>query len=140
DSVHLWGHVAALAPNEPEAHNGYGGALERHGDLDAAAAEYRRSFAIVPSYFFGHVNLARVERDRGDVDESVRVMEHLLQYSRTPEAFAALAMSELAAGHWADAEKHLRLADEIRPGQTSTLKPLGLARLQLGENEAAIEP
>lgn len=140
DSVHLWRHVAEMAPNEPEAHNGYGIALERQGDLDSAAAEYRRSFANAPLYYFGHANLAALERERGNVDESIRVMEHLLQYARTFEVYQALATSELAAGRWADAERHLRIAEGMRPGQRETLAGLGLARLQLGRNEAAVEP
>jgi len=140
DSVRLWRHVARLAPNEPAAHNGYGVALETHGDLDAAAAEYRRAIEITPIYFFSWLNLGALERQRGRLDESIRVLSRLVSFSRgSYDALESLGTSELEAGRLRDAERDLMAADSLRPGQLATLDQLGLAMSKQGEAESAVQ-
>ena len=138
DSVALWRHVVELAPDEPTAQNGYAVALEESGDRNAAAAEYRKTIAAFPSYYFARYNLGTLDYDRGDLDESIRVLSDLVSFSPTDDALLALGKSEFKAGRAADAERHLRAADSLRPGRSEILNDLALAQLQQGENLEAI--
>lgn len=59
-------------------------------------------------------------------------------YRATP-GLPALIREQMAAGHYDVAEKMLRARLAIRPDDAITLANLGLARLRLGQDAAAIE-
>jgi len=61
DELTFWTDVVSKAPNNPRAHNNLGYALAlRHRD-DEAAAEFRRSLELDPSYFKAAFNLKFLE-------------------------------------------------------------------------------
>lgn len=134
DSVALWTQSARHAPRVPDAHTGLGIAYENRGDVDAAAAEYRRALALDPNNIFALLNLGNLLTTRGDPDAATVPLRRASALApRDANAAYALGRAELAARRPESAERELRRALALRPDDPATLELLGTALAQRGE-------
>jgi tetratricopeptide (TPR) repeat protein len=68
----------AIKPNNAEAHNTLGPALQALGRLEAAAAHYQQALALKPEFAGAHRNLGRVLHIRGCLEAAVAHYEQAL--------------------------------------------------------------
>lgn len=67
--------LAALQPNEPQAHFNLALACRRCGDVSAAVASYRRALDLKPDWPAGLSNLSSAYREGGDFDQAIEACE-----------------------------------------------------------------
>jgi len=70
DPLLAWTRVAALAPDDAEAHNNLGNALARAGRWTEAVAHYGRAIALKPDFAEAHNHLGAALLDLGQPDEA----------------------------------------------------------------------
>ena len=77
-----------LKPDYAEAHNNLGVALKDQGELEEAAACYRRAVELKPDYAEAHNNLGNAFKDHGELEEAVACYRRALDLK--PDAAASL--------------------------------------------------
>ncbi|MBS0357207.1 MAG: tetratricopeptide repeat protein [Proteobacteria bacterium] len=81
DAAHYWQRLGELAPDDAQAWNGLGIALQRLGAVDEAEAAWRRALALLPDDANLHTNLGLLLEERGALAEAE-------QYQRRAVALA----------------------------------------------------
>lgn len=71
--------AAALLPDDVDAHNNLGNALQDLGQLEAAVASYRRALAIKPDFASAQYNLGISLRGLGQLDAAVACYRKALE-------------------------------------------------------------
>jgi tetratricopeptide (TPR) repeat protein len=103
--------AAALLTNHSEvARLRLGELLLRQGRLDEAEVQFRRVLQQHPGNALAHLNLARIDRERGDIQASLKHLTGSMDDLHTRKASHLLA-----------AEVHQRLGDEIAASQERQL-------------------
>lgn len=116
-----------------------GTALQERGQLDAAAAHYRRAIDIAPSHAPAYNNLGTVLRSSGDYRGAVESYEQALALVPDyPTVHFNLANALLASGRPADAIPHFRAALDTNPS-AEVITNLGIALDAHGQHAEAIE-
>lgn len=70
DAAHYWQRLSTLAPDDAQAWNGLGIALQRLGAVDDAETAWRRALALLPDDANLHTNLGLQLEERGALDEA----------------------------------------------------------------------
>ena len=138
----LWQDVVAKSPRKARAHVNFGHALEQHGDLDQAAAEYRVALTLPgESVSRSEVirNLGAVEIRRGHQADAEVVLEEGLAYApHDAELLNNLAILALDRNDPLRAEALSNRAVEASPQNGAAWNTLGEARLARGDAPAAL--
>jgi len=143
----LWRHTLAAQGSSYVAHNQLGLYLLNTGQIDEGAAELQKAIAERPGFSIPIANLARVEANRGNLPEAVRLLHEAGPHLPRREAFrdellgmaVAAGQTDLAAGLWEEA-----LAEDpgnvgIRLGAGEFYYQLGDAARAMRHYEAALE-
>ncbi len=104
------------AEQRAERHYQAGLQLLKSGDVERALVEFRNVFDLNGRHKDARLTYARVERERGDLQESYS--QYLLLVEQYPEnQEARFALTEMAIEHrdWAEAERHGREAARLAP-------------------------
>ena len=127
------------APESAEAQFDLGVALARNGELDAAAAAYRRAIALRPDHVQAHLNLGGVLRRQGRLDEAVAAYRQALVHRPDyPMAFNNLGNALRAQGRLQEAAQSYRRAIALQPDYAEAHHHLGVVLRDLGELGAAV--
>jgi Tfp pilus assembly protein PilF len=128
-----WRQVLATTTPTFSAHYELAQLAEQRDELDLAAANYRAAFKLLPERRSVLIDLARVEKARGNAEE---MMAALLAASRGPEPRAA----ELAREQLPDRYPFVyefRNALELDPGNEALHRELAYLLLRMSENGQA---
>ena len=113
-------NVAKLSPNDAEAHNSLGMALQERGELDGALASYRNALKYDPGFVEAHYNLGNALCELGRLEEAVSSYRSALQIDPN----FAVIHSNLAAtlqelGRLEESIASCRRALELEPGMAA---------------------
>jgi tetratricopeptide (TPR) repeat protein len=72
DTLSLWSHAAAVAPDSSLAHAGLGNALFSEGESKLAAVHFRQALALRPGLPDAEMGLALILSRQGQLEESIR--------------------------------------------------------------------
>jgi Flp pilus assembly protein TadD len=130
-----------LNPEDPDAHNTLGIALQRQGRLEDAATSYAAAIRLRPGKATAHNNLGTVRQAQGRLDEAVaQYAEALRLEPRYGEAHRNLGLVLEDLGRIDEAVAHLREAARLEPGSATAHDALGTALLrQRRPDEAVVE-
>jgi len=141
--------AATLNPADASAHYNLGLLYQKRGDLDAAAASFRRAVEIDDQETDAHYQLGRILRERGDHAGAIGHFEKVVQQSPTHshyEIWRETGLVYYSAGQSQDA---LNMFDRFLAERASdaqghywrgmTLNQLGRSREALAEMQECIE-
>ncbi len=134
-----WLEVAVrLDAAEPASWTNLGVARRRLGELDAAAAAYRRAIEIDPDHLAAYLNLSRLLELRGETDAAHQIVRLLDRGgNRNPYAYLALGDSSLEQGRLDDARRYYRRAIRLGRGDAEPRAAMGLWALANGDESNA---
>ena len=132
-----------LAPDFPDAHYNFAGALQVQGAVEEAIAAYRRAIEIEPGYGEAHNNLGALLETVGDRANAVSHYRLAIQFlPRLAAAHYNLATALLAGGQPGEAVVEAiaayRQAIEFQTGYAAAHHGLGAALLADGQPAAAV--
>jgi tetratricopeptide (TPR) repeat protein len=111
DSVTLYRHMLALAPQIVLLHNDLGIALVSQGKIDEAASQFRQVLRVAPHHVRAHVNLGNILLTDENLDEAI---SHYNQALQTEPDFASahyhLAVALTRTSRLDEALNHFREA------------------------------
>lgn len=116
DSLTLWTHITAVAPNEPGAHSGLGAVLVREQRWPEARVAFERAAALDPKFWVAQVNVSLAALQMGDLPVAETAATRAVALMpRGADALVQAAAVAQAANRPADAEQYLRRALEVHP-------------------------
>lgn len=145
-AVAAFAAVAALTPNDPEAHNNLGVARTRAGDFAAAMDSLYHALALRSDYPEAHDNLvgalvgrSEAARAAGDLNGAIAGLTAALEVQPgRPELLANLGNLQAETGDAAAAVATFRQAAEAAPGNAEIHNNLGNALIEVGDAEASL--
>jgi tetratricopeptide (TPR) repeat protein len=124
----LWRVTLARNPNCWMAHNNWGVALARQGNLEEAVQHLERTLQLKPDYADAHNNLGGVLAKQHKVAEAIQCYEQALGYNPAyAEAHCNLGVALAAQGKLAEAIQHFERAVQLKPGYAEAHCYLGIA-------------
>lgn len=134
DTVSLYQHMLALAPDSYELNNDLGVALRRRGEFDRAVQHFRKALALQPASAVAAYNIGSV------LDRQGRIPEAIAQYRMAigmrddyPTAHLALAETLLETGATEEAVREYRRTLALHPETAAAYNGLGKAMRKLGQ-------
>jgi predicted O-linked N-acetylglucosamine transferase (SPINDLY family) len=114
--------------------------LHQAGKLPQAAARYAQLRTVAPSSFEAHYFGGQVALSLGQHAQALALFERaVILNARSPEAAVALGVTRLATGNAEGAEKPLRDAVKLQPGNANVWDKLALVVKMKGRYEEALE-
>ncbi len=111
DSVTLYRHMLALAPQIVLLHNDLGIALISQGKIDEAASQFRQVLRVAPHHVRAHINLGNILLTDEKLDEAIIHYQQAMQTEPDfAEAHYHLAVALTRTGRLDEALKHYREA------------------------------
>ena len=130
--------AAELLPDDTEAHNNLGNALRALGQLDDAAASYRRALEIKPGFAEVHNNLGNALQDLGQPDDAAASYRRALEIKPDyADAHSNLGLALQDLGQLDNAVASYRRALEIKSDFAEAHNNLGNALQDLGQLDDA---
>jgi len=127
-----------INPDNAEAHNSLGFALQRLGRMDEALDSYRTARRLMPTLAAPHNNLGVVAQAQGRLDEAHALYSEAARLNpRDPEARRNLGIVLQELGRLDEAAVHLQRSLQLDPGSAKAHDSLGTVRLKQGQVEAA---
>lgn len=131
--------AAALLPDDAEAQNNMGLALQELGQFDSAVASYRRALTIDPDDAEVHNNLGTALQDLKQLDDAVASYRHALKLKPDyAEGYNNLGIAFQELRRYDDAVACYQRALEIKPDYAEAHCNLGVALVRLGQLDDAI--
>ena len=139
DALPVLQRAAALLPGNIEVHNNLGHALQAIGQLDGAAASYRRVLEIKPDSADAHFNLGNVLYKLGQLDGAAASYRRALEIKPGyAKAHCNLGSSLQGLGQLDNAIASYRRALEIKPDYADAYLNLGVISCKLGQLDDAV--
>ena len=136
-----------IEPEQAEALNTFGAALESSGKLDEAIEEFRESLRIRPGNQSAQFNLADSLAAAGRLDEAAIVFRALLAthpddraaHEHLVEVLKMLGASAASAGRLSSAVEDYRQLVALEPKDADLRNNLGALLARSGDNKGALE-
>lgn len=114
--------------------------LQRAGDLERAAEEYRQLLAAAPNYMEAQANLGVVLARLGRYDEAVAAYQSALRLApELPQLLLNLGLAHYRAGQYEEAAKVFAKLLSLSPDVNQARQLLGLSLIELGRNDEAVK-
>ncbi len=118
--------AAQLLPDDAEVHNNLGLVFQQLGQLDEAAASYRRAILAEPDYAAAHYNLGNILAGKGRLNEAEASFRRALQIKPDDEeTHYNLGNTLRELGRLNEAEASYRRALQLKPDFASVYNNLG---------------
>jgi tetratricopeptide (TPR) repeat protein len=122
---------APMLPPQAMQHLRAGMDAEKHRDLDAAIAEFRKVTELEPAATTGYIRLGNAYMESHQYSEAIPALKRALELDpELPAAHQLLGYALLTQGYAAEAIPHLEKAGEVGA--------LGIAQIQTGEASSAV--
>ncbi len=132
--------ILAAKPDDPPTLHLIGMLCYRAGDLNTAAAWFRRCLAVAPDHAEAHIDLALVLKKQGKLEEAVASYRTGLDLDAgNAQAHYNLGLALRMLGRASDAAESFRSAVAIQPTILDGFNALGLTETELGNLPAAAE-
>jgi tetratricopeptide (TPR) repeat protein len=132
-------YVVSRNPQSTDAENSLGAALEEQGNLDQAAAHFRRAIALSPRSALAYLNLGATLRRLNEFDEAARMLTLSAKLApRRGEPHYQLGLLLSRKGDWPGAIEELRLALRLDETIAGAWDGLGAALLKIGKVPEAV--
>jgi tetratricopeptide (TPR) repeat protein len=134
--------AATLNPADASAHYNLGLLYQNRGELDAAAASFRRAIEIDPRETDAHFQLGRIAREQDRLDEAISHFETVVQQDSSHshhEIWRETALAYYAARQYRDALEMLDRFLRQRPSDAQARYWRGMTLHQMGRTPEAIE-
>ncbi len=116
----LWFATAKTSPSSPNTHNNLGDVYSRRGDLESAAAEFKKAIQINPEYADAYHNLANTYAAMGKFDEAITNYQKAVYFKPGLwQSYHDLAVIYFKQGKYGLAKENLRRALSINPQDTN---------------------
>lgn len=139
DALPAFQKVAALIPNDPEAHFNLGVILKSTGQLDQASACYQRAIRLKPDYAEAHDNLGNTLKDMGKLNEAVASYRRALMIKPdSAETHNNLGTTLKDQNQLDDAITSYRKAVSLKPDFALAHYNLGNALKELNQLDKAV--
>ncbi len=126
DSLRANQESARLAPEDAEAQNNFGVALQNSNRSVEAESIFRKAIAIQPSYPQPYLNLGNTLLDLNRLQQAEQAFKKAIKIKPDfAEAYNNLGITLLKLDNTVDAEKSYRKAIEIRPDYAEAHNNLG---------------
>ena len=113
--------------------------LQRQGDLEGAAEEYRRLLAAAPDYAEAHANYGAVLSRLGRYGEAVAAYETALRLNPSlVPVLLNLGIAHYRVGRFAEAVEALGKFNAAAPGHPQARQLLGISLVELGRESEAV--
>ncbi|MDO8786816.1 MAG: tetratricopeptide repeat protein [Sulfuritalea sp.] len=140
DALPALRQASKLLPDDAEAHNNLGNAMQYLGQLDNAIASFRRALEIEPDYAEAHYNLGNALKDLGQFDGAAASYRRALEIrSDYAEAHNNMGNALRDLGQLNEAVASCRRALEIIPDCAEAHNNLGNTLQDLGQFDDAID-
>ncbi len=134
DDLTLWSDVLDKAPGNQAAYVNVGAAFQARGDVEGAAAVYRRALERFPRNGILHNNLGTIYLGRGDVDRAAEAFRAAIHATPTfAMPYYNLGLILQGAGSRAEAITAYQRFLELAPGQQGAPAYIAKARQRLNE-------
>jgi tetratricopeptide (TPR) repeat protein len=134
NSIALWEHAVEVTPANSTAYHLLADAQARRGELDHAAANFRKAIALDPGDWFAHAGLGLVLRDQHNAADAVRELSQAVKIEpRYGDAYFHLGLIHMAEGDTDAAIADFRRAVDLEPLDHDARAELGKALLLKGE-------
>ena len=138
DSVSLWTHALACAPDNPEARHNLGDALAAQGKLPEAIQQFERALQLKPDHVLAHDALGVALATQGRLDDAIPHFERALQLKPN---FAIghynLSVALAAKGKLVEAMRECETTLRLKPDHAEAHQNLAVALATQGKlNEA----
>jgi len=131
--------IIEARPQNPDAHNILGVALQAQGKVDEAVAELTCAVKLAPQAPALRANLGEVLRQAGKTDEAVKEFETAIKLDpNNAQALNNLGIIQFERRKYQEAVDYYRRALEIRPNMAEALNNLGNALRATGDQEGAM--
>ena len=134
DSVSLWTHALACAPDNPEARHNLGDALAAQGQWPEAARQYERALQLKPDHVLAHDALGVALASQGRLDEAISHFERAVQLKTN---FAVgrynLSIALASKGRLTEAMQQCEAAIRLKPDYAEAHQNLAVALASQGK-------
>ena len=139
DALHALQKAAEFLPDDAEAHNNLGSALQDLGQLDTAVASYRRALKINPDDAEVHNNLGTALQAIGRLEAAVASYHHALKIKPDyADGYNNLGIVLQDLGQFDAAVASYRQALKIKPDYAEAYCGLGITLKTLGKLDDAV--
>jgi len=142
DNVTLWTHTLEVTGPNFVAEDSLGVGLAAEGRMEEAAAHFRRAVEISPEDPIGNFNLAAYAQEKGDLPESARRYQFMLQLKSDTrlqaDAYSRLGSVYRAMGNFPQARESYGEALQLVPDNPLVLVQLGVLAYQMHDFDEAI--
>jgi Flp pilus assembly protein TadD len=126
--ISIWSDTVAKQPGNARARNNLGLALDEHGQVTAAIAEYREALRCKPDYPAAWNNLGTSLQPLGESVEAVRCFENAIRFDpKYADAHSNLGFVLSQLGRPEEAIAHCERALQLRPDYAEAHNHWGLA-------------
>ena len=140
DSLTLFRHMEAMAPDAPAVHNELGVLLAGQSAQEEAIRHLRRALELAPDYGDAHYNLGVVLGSGGQVEEAIRHFRRAVELSPAdPHTAYNLGAALRLEGKLDEAEAELRRALRLKPDYVEAADRLADVLVLQGRLAEAVE-
>jgi len=139
DAARVSRQIIEQTPNQADAHNILGAALNAMGQQKEAVAAMKRAIKLAPNAASFHANLGEVQRQRGNLADARQCFQKSIEIEpRNAQAYNNLGIIHYDKKQYREAIESYKKATEINPRFAEAYNNIGNAQMALGDHEAAL--
>ena len=140
DAARICQQIIDQTPNQADAHNILGAALNAMGRRKEAAAMLKRAIKLAPHAATFHANLGEIERQRGNLAEArLCFLKSIELDPNNAQAYNNLGIVHYERKKYREALESYQSAIDRNPKFSEAYNNIGNAQMALGDRDAALK-